>query len=188
MALVTKEVNGKKQIAYDPPKDSVLMDKSNRLLEQFFKYANQIGLSPAEVCVQRSLLPRIILRVDKRESYFLAFHEGTRINEIKQAALTAYWILKFKPFMVNTSNPDHSYHFARINEGFAAFYILSTCTQYAIEKGIEPKQMTKRLQDELLYAFNYWDLSKEAVIMMAETIAEAFFGLPAQGMEQYGNN
>lgn len=171
------------QITYLPPEEKVLHNKSNELLTQFSKYAEQHDLSPSDVCIQRSLIPLIILRVDKREGYFIVFHEQTRINEIKQAALVAYWILKFRPFMVITNDPERSHEFRRINEGFAAFYLLSAMKQYAVNQGNNVTELSKRLVDELLYAFTYWDLSKEAAILIAETIGEAFFGINAQGLE-----
>jgi len=65
--------------------------------------------------------------VEKREGYFVVFHKGTQINEIKQAALVAYWIIKFKPFMIDSDEPNRMHRYSRINEGFAFFYILSAC-------------------------------------------------------------
>lgn len=171
------------QITYLPPEEKVLHQKSNELLAQFAKYAKQHELTSSDVCIQQSLIPLIILRVNKREGYFVVFHEQTKINEIKQAALVAYWILKFRPFMIITNDPDRSHEFRRINEGFAAFYLLSAMKQYAVDQGITVTKLSKRLVDELMYAFTYWDLSKEAGILIAETIGESFFGIKTQGLE-----
>lgn len=176
------------EIIYEPPVQSILMQKSNDLIKQFTKYANAVGLSSEEVCIQRAILPRVMLRVDKREGYFVVFHKGTQINEIKQAALVAYWIIKFKPFMINSNVPERVHHYSRINEGFAFFYILSACKQYAQKKGYIMRDVSNRLKDETMYAFTYWDLSKESVILMAETIGESFFGIPTQGLENNGCN
>lgn len=177
-----------KQISYESPEEEIIKKKSNSLIDQLIKYAKAHNLSSEDFNLQRILIPRIILRVDKRESYFLIFHEQTRINEIKQAALTSYWILKFKPIMVTTNNPALSYKHNRINEGFAAFYLFSALKQYAIENGCPVKKMSDRLVDELMYAFTYWDLSKESLILIAETIGEAFFGIEAQGMNCNGSD
>lgn len=174
----------KNQIVYVSPEEELLLKKSNDLIQQFIKYAKEQDFTIEEICIQRSLLPRIILRVDKREGYFIIFHEQTRINEIKQAALMAYWILKFKPFMINTKDPDRSHKYRRINEGFAAFYLLSAFKQYAVRQGYTVTEMSDRLIGELMYAFTYWDLSKEASILISETIGEAFFGIQAQGIDQ----
>lgn len=174
----------KDEIRYLSPEEQVLKDKSNELIKQFSKYAESEGLSPENVCIQRTLLPRVILRVDKREGYFIVFHDQTHINEIKQAALVAYWILKLRPFMVKTDDPELSHKYCRINEGFAMFYLLSAFKQYARRKGNAVTELSDRLIDEVKYAFTYWDLSKESCILIAETIGEAFFGVPAQGIEE----
>ncbi len=173
----------KGDIVYLPPEEQTLKNKSNELVKQFSKYAQAVGLSVENVCIQRTLLPRIILRVDKREGYFMVFHDKTQINEIKQAALVAYWILKLKPFMVKCEDPYLSHKFCRINEGFAAFYLFSAFKQYAKKNGNTVIDLSPRLLAELMYAFTYWDLSKEAGILIAETIGEAFFGITAQGVE-----
>ena len=176
--------NKNNEIRYISPDEEMLKDKSNELIKQFAKYANAVKLPLSNVCIQRTLLPRIILRVDKREGYFIVFHDQTHINEIKQAALMAYWILKLKPFMINTDDPNLSYKHCRVNEGFAAFYLLSAMKQYSKTKGTEPISLSKRLVAELMYALTYWDVSKESCILIAETFGEAFFGIPAQGVEE----
>lgn len=177
-----------KQISYKSPDEQHIKEKCNALVSAFIKYAKVHGLTIKNVYIQRILLPRIVLRVDKRESYFLIYHKQTKINEIKQAALIAYWILKFKPFMVISDDPVIVHKFTRINEGFAAFYLLSSLKQYSIEKGCVATKMSDHLRDELMYAFTYWDLSKEALILIAETIGEAFYGIEAQGMDSNGCN
>lgn len=50
------------------------------------------------------------------------------------------------------------------------------------------RDVSNRLRDEIMYAFTYWDLSKESIILMAETIGESFFGIPTQGLENDGCN
>lgn len=186
MAIVCKD--GTEKIVYVAPPQDALEAKSESLLNEFMKYARIHELSEEEICIQKALIPRIILRVDKREGYFMVFHEQTRINEIKQAALTAYWILKFRPFMINTLDLHRANHFRRINEGFAAFYLISAFKQYSIEKGNKIIDISDRLINEILYAFSYWDLSKESMILVAESIGEAFFGIKAEGILEDGDN
>ena len=181
MAVVCNKDNG--EIVYAPPEEKTLKNKANELIKQFAKYAEGVGLPFENVYIQRTLLPRVILRVDKREGYFMVFHKQTRINEIKQAALVAYWLLKLKPFMVNAKTPEASHQFCRINEGFATFYLLSAFKQYVATNGATVTNLSERLLEEIMYAFTYWDLSKESVILIAETIGEAFFGVNAQGVE-----
>lgn len=174
------------KITYRSLKEKVILRKTNELVAQFKKYCERLHLTASDVCIQRAIIPLIVIRVDMREGYFIIYHKQTEINEIKQAALVAYWILKFRPFMIVTDDPYRSHDFRRINEGFAAFYLLSAIKQYAIERGNTSTKFAKlsdRLLAEIMYAFQYWDLSKEAVILIAETIGEAFFGVKAEGIE-----
>ena len=71
MAIVCQKKTENEEIIYVPPVQSVLMQKSNDLVKQFGKYANAVGLASGEVSIQRAILPRVILRVDKREGYFV---------------------------------------------------------------------------------------------------------------------
>lgn len=186
-AVQQEELQGVNE-AYVPLSEKTVLKETNKLIKQFEKYAKSQNLSSQEVGIQKALLPYVIVRVDKRKKYFLIFHEGTKINEIKQAALTAYWILKFRPFRFCGNDPVRARDNVRLNEGFALFYILSACMQHAKEKGFEPTEPTGRLIDEIMYGFTYWDLSKEAIILIAETIGEAFYGIRAQGMPEHGFN
>lgn len=174
------------QVLYIPPKEEVLKEKSDKLILNFIKYAQALDLDVKEICIQKAVIPRILLRVDKREGYFTVFHENTSINEVKQAALVAYWILKFKPFMINTehSTPGRAVKYRNINEGFAFFYILSSCNETAkVNKRKVTAEISSQLKDEIMYAFTYWDLSKESMIMIAETIGEAFYGIKSEGID-----
>ena len=175
----------KNAVIYTPLDREILFRKTEELLQQFQKYLTAHDLAVSDVCIQRALIPQIISRVDKREGYFSIFHDKTRINELKQSALTAYWILKFRPFMV-VKNPQLAVKHRRINEAFAAFYILGALKQYSAEKGHPMTQLiSKRLRNELLYAFMYWDLSKESVILITETLGETLCGIEGEDSNEW---
>ncbi len=175
--LVEQMEEGKKQIVvYERPDNTILRMQSNDLLDAFFRYAECIGLNSEDVCFQKALIWRIILRVDMRKDYILCFHK-THINEIKQAALTAYWILKFKPFMFCGSALERFEKYRRINEGFAAFYIISSLNQAAIEKGTTIGELSDRLAKEIMYGLTYWNLSRQSIMLLAETIGDSYFHL-----------
>lgn len=180
MPIKYDELNDK--IEYVPMDEPSLRLKVERLISIFEKYWEQQKIEE-EVSVQRTLLPTIFTRVDKREGYFAVYHNQTSINEIKQAALVCYWILRFRPFLVSSRNPEISKRTCRINEGFAMFYLLGTIRQSAKARNHVFTRPSDALINELRYAFSYWDLSKEAVILIAETLGETLAGIPAQGVE-----
>lgn len=176
LMLVEQMVNGQKQIVHEYPESAILHEQSNDLLQTFFRYADCHGLKPEDVCVQKKLIWETIMRVDMRRDYMLCFH-NTHINEIKQAAFTAYWILKFKPFMYCGSDSKYLDQYQHINEGFAAFYIISSLNQVATEKGTTIGDLSNRLAKEIMYGLTYWNLSRQSIVLLAETIGESYFHL-----------
>ncbi len=175
LMLVEQIVDGKKQIVYQYPDIEILHKQCNDLLRTFFRYAGCHGLNSEDIYIQYALILQTILRVDMRKDYILCFHK-TYINEIKQAAFTAYWILKFKPFMVY-GTALNCYKYRRINEGFAAFYIISSLNQVATEKGTTIGDLSNRLAKEIMYGLTYWNLSRQSIVLLAETIGESYFQL-----------
>lgn len=128
-----------------------------------------------KVHIQRALIHNAVIRVDKRICYFGIFNR-IQPNEIKVAALYAYWILKFRPFMVDGSLLLEK-ELETINERFAFFLILGACKAIASRRKLSAKAISEGLRKEVIYAFQYQDLSKEAVIKIAEMIGEALFGV-----------
>ena len=168
---------------FSPLSENELREQTDSLLNTLKKFAIQLGLDWQQVNVVRPYLPLILQRVEKRRQYFRYFHEGMEINEIKQAALVAYWVLKFRPFSYcydNTSGLsalelDEKYK--ALNERLAFLYIVSACRENAKIREFERKELSDGLVSEIIYAFKYWDLSKEAVILIAEVLGEAFYGI-----------
>ena len=77
--------------------------------------------------------------------------------------------MKFKPVrVVNIENNETIEKYNHINEMFAAFLIFSTIR----EKTGKNIKLSDEYVKELMYAFKYWDISKEALILIAETLSE----------------
>lgn len=170
-----------------PLSETELRGQTNSLVKAFIKFARQAGLDPRNINIERSYLPLILQRVEKRRQYFHYFHDDMEINEVKQAALVAYWVLKFRPFSYRSDGQgglkaelEASDDYKALNERFAYFYILSACLEGARTLDRPYRMPSNGLAYEVAYAFKYWDLSKEAVILIAEIIGEAFFGIPMQ--------
>ena len=64
----------------------------------------------------------IIVRVDKRKAYYRCFHD-MEINECKEAALYAYWILKLRPFAITDKRYQNNADACTINESFVIRFI-----------------------------------------------------------------
>lgn len=170
---------------YKPLSEETLREQTNNLISEFNKFAKHSNLDLRRINIERPYLPLILQRVEKRRQYFQYFHDNMEINEVKQAALVAYWVLKFRPFSYRSdgqSNPmtesELTEKYKALNERFAFFYILSACRKGADILDFKYQMPSYGLVNEVIYAFKYWDLSKEAVILVAEIIGESLFGIP----------
>lgn len=168
-----------------PLSEATLREKTNSLINEFIKLAKCSDLDLQRINIERSYLPLILQRVEKRRQYFHYFHDDMEMNEVKQAALVAYWVLKFRPFSYcsdGRSDPrtesELTEKYKALNERFAFFYIISACLEGANLRGYQYKMPSSGMVNEVMYAFKYWDLSKEAIILIAEIIGESLFGIP----------
>jgi len=166
VTIVSKEENGKTVFRYREPDFDEFYEQIESLLEKVddFVKSNEGLKLEEDVEFDMNLLSQIFLRVDKRSDYFEIFHDGTEINESKRTALICYWILKFKPFLCNKY-----YYF---NEDFCIYLILCTISKNANNEN-KVINVTEKYYKKLLYAFRFWDLSKEALILIVETLNEA---------------
>ena len=164
--------DGTKEYTYQAPsKEEKLMYFQNLVcvFEQFSKAA---GIDVNSIEFDFKLMNEINIRVDKRKDYYIIFH-GTRLNEVREAALTAFWILKFKPFLIIERPEDKSE--LNINCEFAAYFILAAVREYIYRKYGVSKTFSIDDEEYLVrfkYSLKYWDLSKESMMMIAETLCE----------------
>lgn len=171
IAAVSLAEGGLKYEYQAPSSDNKMMYFRN-LVSVFEEFAETINLDMEDVDFDFKLMNEINIRVDKRKDYYIIFHD-TRLNEVREAALTAFWILKFKPFLI-TENEENQREL-NINCGFAAYVILSAVREYISRKYGGDK--TFKIDDEeylerFRYSLKYWDLSKESMMMIAETLCE----------------
>ena len=124
------------------------------------------------VIVDRHSLSKIVLRVDQRKEYFTIFHPPDYHNEIKQAALIAFWVLKLQPFSINTSKAPKKYHEMPLNVSFAMFLVNSAINEKLKKKNLKIGFSRKQIEN-INHAFGHWDLSKEALILYAESLYDA---------------
>lgn len=178
-----------------PLSETTLREQTNNLINEFNKFAKHSNLDPRRIGIERPYLPLILQRVEKRRQYFHYFHDDMEINEVKQAALVAYWVLKFRPFSYQSdgrSDPmtesESIEKYKALNERFAFFYILSACRKGADILGFQYRMPSYGLVNEVIYAFKYWDLSKEAIILIAEIIGESFFGIPMHAIIKHSTS
>lgn len=146
---------------YYPPQDNVLEEKKNKWLNLFYSFLVYEKIDIENVDIDMAAFIEILIRVDKREEYFSIYHDGTVMNELKETALIAYWIMKFKPFYNKKTQ--------LINERFSLFLVYGVCRETYEVYGLS-FVISKKYKKHLKYAFIYWELSKEALMMIVQSL------------------
>jgi len=118
-------------------------------------------VSPAYINAPVKIL---IGRVEKRKIYFHVFHK-LKMDELNEAALYCFWILKLQPF----KHRDENYDNHNLNVRIALFFLLQVACKYAKQENYTVGITSKGINN-LYYAFGYHDLSKEAIMALARTI------------------
>ncbi len=126
---IIDENNGTKNYQYKKMSKPELYGEISRLCNTLKLLVQQLPdiKFPEDILFDSTNFLELPIRIDKRKDYFLIFHKQTHINEMKEASLYAYWILKFRPIhIVQNKNFDLNSRYENINELFAVF-ILSKC-------------------------------------------------------------
>ena len=166
-----KTEDGRISYRYVAPDEKTIYTHANQIATTLESYIQlQKDLKFSDVRLDDVLLGQIVVRVDKRKDYFMIYHDDTKINEIKEAALLAYWFLKFKPIKIITVAKQEKYRY--INEGFAIFLLYSVCYEEYDRLGMK-FCVTDEYSKKLLYAFKYWNLNKGALMMIAESLCSS---------------
>lgn len=154
-----------------------LWDKHISIIENFIK---NNGYDPSDLYVNEKSVLSIIAKVAQRSKYFQYFH-GLNMSEFKEVSLICFWYIKLKPICIaNDSNSKRqSLEYEAINEKLALYYLLSTYRSMLGKQNLPTTvldNLPKEYIREILYSFEYRDISKEALILLVESIA-VFLGL-----------
>jgi hypothetical protein len=112
-------------------------------------------------------LINIIVRVDKRKAYYYCFH-SMEINECKEAALYAYWIIKLRPFSITDKRYRNKFDACIINESFAIYLSLVLECTGRIKR---TKNIKTSYCDFLEYSFRFRSFSIDSFVVLIESIS-----------------
>lgn len=171
MSIVEENIEGNITYKYKELSREELYDRLSALLEVFKVYVDICSdINWRDISCDLPSMSEIIIRIDKRKDYFNIFHENTEMNEAKEAALLAYWIIKFRPFSWRIKM---SKRYEKINEIFAIFIMLSAIKEETNRDSEKEFCISSDYIRKLSYAFRYWDISKEAMMLISESLSEA---------------
>jgi hypothetical protein len=119
----------------------------------------------SNVRYSKSRLRSIIDMVERRRLYFHVFHNGMDMGEMNEACLYCFWILKLYPFF-DAADPDID-----VNR-FFALELFTNAITYTADNSTPKGQANfgLHIMHHLLHAFRFRDLSKEAMMALAESL------------------
>jgi hypothetical protein len=126
------------------------------------KLIGWLNIDVGDVLCRKNVIFDIIERVEKRRVYFHVFHDII-MSEQNEISHYCFWILKLAP-LVNKKNPDQ-----HINARLAIFLFLNMLKKVGNARG-RPVSFNKKFVQNLMYAFVYRDLSKEAIMAIADAL------------------
>lgn len=138
--------------------------------EKFVKFEDS-NLTKDKLDINQRNLAEVVTRKFKRKEYFKFFHNMKNISELKEVSLLCFWIIKLKPF---TILDDKSPLRVAINEKFSFNLILSTIKYLLDKQGKDFKEPDKSFMQDIIYSFKYRDISKEAMMMLVDSIAYSY--------------
>lgn len=128
---------------------------------------------------------KIMEQVRRRQLYFHIYHDTEGMNELKEAALYSFWILKLQPFYWKGECEEKPGY--ELNAKIALRIFTRGLTCYAADKTVEAQKeglhktyaanlKDKAALDRLEYSFCFRDLSKEAMMDLAESMIIEEYG------------
>jgi hypothetical protein len=133
-------------------------------IEKLKKYLSQFPASHGidDITANMDIIHEIAERVEKRRVYFHIFYD-VNMNELNEVSLLCFWILKLHPFFSYKIQSD-------ILNAKIALYLFLTAVSYTAREGGKHINTGDRLVENLYYAFRFRDLSKEAIMALAESL------------------
>jgi hypothetical protein len=145
--------------------EAAYAQKEKDLLDRLQRWYTSDGSDWANVKYSKERLRLTIGMVEKRRLYFHAFHGGMDMGELNEACLHCFWILKLYPFF------DAAAADADVNRFFALELFTNAITYTANKRNPQGRaNFAPHVMDHLLHAFRFRDLSKEAMMALAESL------------------
>jgi hypothetical protein len=117
----------------------------------------------SDIYTSNPVMVEIYERIEKRRIYFHIFYNGCKMGELNEGSLMCFWILKLMPFS-HQSIPSNELN-AKI-----ALYLLNNMLLYYAKKNKRKVNISDSLNRNLYYSFRFRDLSKEAIMALAESM------------------
>ncbi|MCL2577368.1 MAG: hypothetical protein FWE27_04880 [Defluviitaleaceae bacterium] len=160
--------NDKRYPRYEAPSDESLLESLNSLQGIFVSFCKMLKLDSELFSVDGERIIEAFIRVDQRKLHYKMYHNGTKLNEPKEAAILAYWISRFKPF---TCKFGDCYYTRKYNELFSLFLIDIVVASYRNIRKMPKLILTKNIRRDLLYTIENRSTTFDDMALMVDSLA-----------------
>jgi hypothetical protein len=157
-------------MAYRKTDENTALTEVDRINGLFNRFLFSNGYNNLTFTYNSSDLLSVIRKVDQRKHYFKEFH-NIAMSELKEISLLCFWLIKFKPYRIEN---DNDFLHDSINEKFCVYLIIYTIRNILRLNKLDESPINYFSEEyiyELTYSLKFRDISKEALILMVETIA-----------------
>ncbi len=151
-----------------PKYEKINENQKLKMVEEFIRYLGNfreiLGENKEDVYICDYTMFEIIERVWKRKIYFQVFHNVNGLNELKETSLYCFWILKLQPFSWINYKPSYELN------ALIALWLFTNGLKFYAAKVRKKVNLSKNIIENLYYSFRFRDLSKEAIMDLAESM------------------
>jgi len=156
--------NGSRFSQYEPADEETMAKLMGKLQFYIKNIAGILRIPNTDgIFCRREVLYDIFNRVEMRRIYFYIFHKGTDMGELNEGSLLCFWILKLMPF------EHEDFPNITLNVKIASCIFINMLKYVGRKRGRRVNVKGGTI-DYLTYAFMYRDLSKEAIMALAESL------------------
>jgi hypothetical protein len=137
------------------------------MLKKMSNYLHNISdiikIDHQKIDISMDIMYEIIERIEKRRIYFHIYYNGCKMGELNEGALMCFWIIKLNPFHIDGIANN-------ILNAKIALCLFMNMLHYHTQKEKMKLDITENIVNDIYYAFRFRDLSKEAVMLLAESL------------------
>jgi hypothetical protein len=149
--------------AFSKMDSKTYIKRKGNLLLPLHKAAKELSINWNDIKFSQKRINEIVDMVQRREVYFHVYHK-IAMGELNEACLNSFWIMKFCPFHY-IQDPGYN-----LNLVFALALFTRAVNWTAQQMGNRPPSFTTEVVTDLIHAFTYRDLSKEALMSLAKSL------------------
>jgi hypothetical protein len=135
----------------------------NKIAEYLSDFSEKIGISG--ISAHETVMLQVFDRIEKRRVYFHVFYDGCNMGELNEGSLMCFWIVKLQPFYDSHNKiPSND-----LNSKIALYLFNKILSFYAANMN-KKNGLTEKIMQDLYYSFRFRDISKESIMLLAESL------------------